>query len=836
MRSRSVGELEYGDGVLVSVLGPLLVAVNGQSVVLRRKEREVLCALVLFGGAPVDEESLIEALWNGSPPGSAANSLHVHVNRLRAALGPAAVVRADGGYRVSIDELEVDSSRFERVVLDERSTRDELDQVHRLWRGDPYAELATWPPAVAVGAHLVHLRCLLEDRMVEIDLAARGPRFVVPQLERLARAEPLRERRWVLLANALAADGRNVEALRTIQRARDALLDTAGMDPGPELIRLEQRLLVGQIEPTPAPQTVETAAVETAAVEVAPAASGRHPGLRRRQLVIAVVVLVVFGAAVWAFGRVRPDEAVGALSASPLTTPRPADGESSTANASPATSVENTVGTTVETDVAPTASAAPPTSVVEKLAPADSSDPDAVLESISCDDVSEIAFAPTAGQGPRTTYTRCTVLTVTERRGQPESADVRLLVVTEPGNPSPSALPVVSLGEFRDLARSTRGDHIVVAMRGLIGSDPTFDCPELRTAASVALGPAGPTVVGFSSAAQACEERLTLHGHDLAAYNSVGAADDIADLARLLAIDRFHVGAVGAFGSQVVQRLVERHPAMVASVMLQDPQPTGVAFIDVAPATLARTWRAYADSCETDPDCAKAYPGLDASLARLSASLQEAPLDIEVSSGGQDPPTAVHVDGRLLQLALLYAFDIPAAMPLIASFVTSQDADVVGRFVAGVVLQTSSGLAAGSGYRCTDEAAYRNLALADATQQLAGSFGLVRDWLEMTEHICDVWPHDEPAAIASASNVPTLIVRGLLSPYLASDWDVRLDRQWPSHLDLSLATVTFGTDDRTPACVGELIESWRTDPSTVEELDVDSCSAQSPPIPFAGAS
>ena len=60
-------------------------------------------------------------------------------------------------------------------------------------------------------------------------------------LESLVSEEPLRERRWALLIVALYRCGRQADALRAYQRARVAL-DDVGLEPGPELVHLEQRV------------------------------------------------------------------------------------------------------------------------------------------------------------------------------------------------------------------------------------------------------------------------------------------------------------------------------------------------------------------------------------------------------------------------------------------------------------------------------------------------------------------------------------------------------------------------------------------------------------------
>ena len=75
-------------------------------------------------------------------------------------------------------------------------------------------------------------------------LAAGGRRDAVAECEKLVAEEPLRERRWAQLMIALYRDGRQGEALEACRRLRVLLADELGVDPGPEVRRLEAAILV----------------------------------------------------------------------------------------------------------------------------------------------------------------------------------------------------------------------------------------------------------------------------------------------------------------------------------------------------------------------------------------------------------------------------------------------------------------------------------------------------------------------------------------------------------------------------------------------------------------
>ena len=112
-----------------------------------------------------------------------------------------------------------------------------------LWRGAPYADLASWPPAVVEAERLDEVRMELEEVRVDAHLRLGEDAASVADAERLVREAPLRERRWVLLATALYRSGRQADALAAIRAARERLADELGAEPGAELSELELGIL-----------------------------------------------------------------------------------------------------------------------------------------------------------------------------------------------------------------------------------------------------------------------------------------------------------------------------------------------------------------------------------------------------------------------------------------------------------------------------------------------------------------------------------------------------------------------------------------------------------------
>jgi predicted ATPase/DNA-binding SARP family transcriptional activator len=244
--------------VEVGYLGPLEVRVGGRDVpVPGQRLRQLLVQLALEPGAWVSAGALAEAVWGPEPPADPANSLQSLVSRLRRVLGAADLVgQSAAGYRLALRPDDVDAVRFARLVTegrrlleagDDAAATAALETAAQLWRGTPLP-VDDSPEAAARRAALDDLRLQgVHDRAVLAVRAGRGPE-VVPSLEELATAHPLREDLALVLMDALVAAGRPAEALGVYERVRATLADTLGTDPSPalrarhlEVLRLGER-------------------------------------------------------------------------------------------------------------------------------------------------------------------------------------------------------------------------------------------------------------------------------------------------------------------------------------------------------------------------------------------------------------------------------------------------------------------------------------------------------------------------------------------------------------------------------------------------------------------
>ena len=242
------------------VLGPLEIMADGHTVALpAAKHRALLTALLVHANRTVSADGLIDALWDAEPPASAAKTLQTYVSQLRRELEPGAVPgdwrtlrTVEGGYRLQVADGLLDASRFERLTEEGRQALSRGDAATAaawlreglaLWRGQAFGEFAAAPFVRAEAARLEELRLAALEVRAEAELALGGHAELVGELDELVGREPFRERLWGHLMLALYRSGRQADALSAYRTVRDQLADQLGIDPGPELRRLEERIL-----------------------------------------------------------------------------------------------------------------------------------------------------------------------------------------------------------------------------------------------------------------------------------------------------------------------------------------------------------------------------------------------------------------------------------------------------------------------------------------------------------------------------------------------------------------------------------------------------------------
>lgn len=241
----------------IAVLGPPALVCDRRRSAVRGHPARLLVGIVASRG-PCSIDRLTEILWGDTPPPTHRSAVHVHLGALRRALAAqgdgCSIVRSDAGYSLELDGWEVDATLATDLLAASRRLLDDrpdaalrlVDQALDLWHGLPFAvdgevvDVPSWH-------HLEAARRDAEELRVEALLRTGDAAGAEAAAARAVEAEPLREARWGQLLRARYLNGRTADALATYQQARATLIESLGIEPGPELRDLEAAALTHDV-------------------------------------------------------------------------------------------------------------------------------------------------------------------------------------------------------------------------------------------------------------------------------------------------------------------------------------------------------------------------------------------------------------------------------------------------------------------------------------------------------------------------------------------------------------------------------------------------------------
>ena len=243
-------------GVEFSVLGPVRAWRDGREVDLGSPQQcGVIGLLLLGGGRPVAVEALVDQLWGELAPSSARETVRTYLSRLRRAL-PAGesgsmIDSGRGGYALPLAPGSLDLLVFEDRVARARRARADGDnagaagllrEALALWRGPALAG-ARGKFVANERARLDQLRLVALEERLALDLDLGRHAEVLAELASLVVGYPLQERLRELQMLALYRCARQADALEVYRSVRGLLDRELGIEPGPDLRALHERML-----------------------------------------------------------------------------------------------------------------------------------------------------------------------------------------------------------------------------------------------------------------------------------------------------------------------------------------------------------------------------------------------------------------------------------------------------------------------------------------------------------------------------------------------------------------------------------------------------------------
>ncbi|MGY0059791.1 AfsR/SARP family transcriptional regulator [Streptomyces sp. LZ34] len=245
------------------VLGDVGAYVDGKALDLgHAQQRSVLAVLLAEVRRSVSAEQLIDRIWGEDAPQRAKGTLYSYLSRLRGVLAVAEeecrIARRTGGYTLLVDPDAVDLHRFRALAEQARAVGEAsvaaplFDQALGTWQGDFCASCDTpWFGSVREGLRQERLAAVLDRSDTLLLLGRHGE--LPAELFTLVEEQPLNERLGGLVMLALYRSGRVAEALTHYDAFRRRLAEELGVDPGPQLRQLHQRILTADPALTPPP-------------------------------------------------------------------------------------------------------------------------------------------------------------------------------------------------------------------------------------------------------------------------------------------------------------------------------------------------------------------------------------------------------------------------------------------------------------------------------------------------------------------------------------------------------------------------------------------------------
>ncbi len=245
------------------LLGPLQLVDDAEHrvMVTGPRQRILLATLAVHANQPVSLDALAEVVWDGAPPPGRIATLRTRMARLRRCLGPTVahrIVTRAPGYAIEMNDDELDMLAFENHCRHAGAALRAADNAQAsasgalalsLWRGEPLSDVPSQLLRDMCAPRFERQRVQVLEDWIEAELRLGRHEPVLEQLRDLTAGYPLRERFHAQLITALARVGQRAEALEVYRCARQTLVAELGIEPGPELRRLHERILGGETDP-----------------------------------------------------------------------------------------------------------------------------------------------------------------------------------------------------------------------------------------------------------------------------------------------------------------------------------------------------------------------------------------------------------------------------------------------------------------------------------------------------------------------------------------------------------------------------------------------------------
>jgi len=442
----------------------------------------------------------------------------------------------------------------------------------------------------------------------------------------------------------------------------------------------------------------------------------------------------------------------------------------------------------------------------------------------------------------------CGYLIVPENRSKPGSPFIRIhAAVFKSKSPDPKPDPVIYIaggGGVNQLVMAehylTHGgneilqdrDYIMYNQRGAHLNKPSLVCPD-ATNLFWTLKKEG--LDAHEQADRRIEKRLECHdgllekGIDLAAYNTVETAADVADLRIALGYDEVNLYGTSS-GTRTILTILRTRPEGIRSVILDSVYPPQVGLYSTVSLSADRVFSLLFEECAADPDCNQKYPDLEATFYQTVDTLNEEPARVALSQG------EVLVDGGFFMDAVYISFYSATNVPMLPSRIDAASrGDFTGLkgIMEGILSDTGTLIAIGFEWslQCNEEVPFESYELGrELAVGLPPQVGEYYDsYFEFT--LCESWQAgqaDPVENMAVSSDLPSLVLAGQFDPVTPPEWGQMAAETLSNHYYYEFPGLAHGIM-RSNVCGLEIGLQFLEDPASEPDA---SCMDELPVLAF----
>jgi pimeloyl-ACP methyl ester carboxylesterase len=215
------------------------------------------------------------------------------------------------------------------------------------------------------------------------------------------------------------------------------------------------------------------------------------------------------------------------------------------------------------------------------------------------------------------------------------------------GGPGESTFEAFIPGMGSAVGLRDKHDIVLIELRGLLYSRPNLICPERfhEQKTRLAEDPDGAeAIAGDLKAIRACHDRLVGQRIDLAAFNNLESAADIALVMTTLGYERFELYANSA-GSLLAQHVMRAYPQRLKAVALGSVVPLGISSWPAMPANGTRALQKVFEDCLANSFCSHAYPTVEADFIALVDRLNQSSVTVQLEGPADQGPFRLLLTG-----------------------------------------------------------------------------------------------------------------------------------------------------------------------------------------------